>query len=63
MSRRLIERLDGQHFTAKIYKDNVWNEYRVTLVNTQTCETESTYHTDDLEDARQTGKAMAVVGW
>ena len=58
MARRLIESAKKTHFTVKLHKDTDWNEYRVTLVDNLSREIVSTYHTDDIEDARSTGLAI-----
>lgn len=42
-------KLIGKLFGFKLYHDVEWSEYRVTFSDT------TTYHTDDIEDAVETG--------
>ena len=63
MARKLKESFDGQTHTVKIHKDTEWNEYRVTLVKWDFGRPDqiiSTYHTDDLADARATGQTILI---
>ncbi len=55
-------RLKGTHtagnYSAKVYKDNEWNEHRVKFYkNGKHLGEGPEYHTDDVEDAHATAKA------
>lgn len=68
MSRRKITECRRAVFVAKIYKDAEWNEYRVTLSHIDDPQNVlSTYHSDDLQDARATANTilneMAAEWW
>jgi len=59
MSRRKIDERTRAVFVAKVFKDTEWNEYRVTFSHIDTpLEIISTYHSDDLQDARATANTM-----
>ena len=57
MSRRRIAQFKGTTHTAKVHRDTEWNEYRVTLVAADGT-IESTYHSDDQEDANSTAQTI-----
>lgn len=56
MSRRIAQ-FEGTTYTVKVHRDTEYNEYRVTLVAADGT-TESTYHTDDKEDALSTAQSI-----
>ena len=57
MSRRRIALFEGSTHTVKVHRDTEWNEYRVTLVAADGT-IESTYHSDDQEDAISTAQSI-----
>ena len=53
---------EWQEHTCKVYRDTVWDEWRVILlVNTHKVEG-ADYQTDDMDDALNTARNMALSG-
>jgi hypothetical protein len=60
---RLIGKLGDQNRSAKIYRDNDWNEYRVRFYTNNNYDGEdSDHHTDDKEDAFNTATSVVSQG-
>lgn len=56
--RKVGEHAQGE-YSAKVYKDNEWNEHRVKFYkNGKHLGEGPEYHTDDAEDAHNTAKAQ-----
>lgn len=56
--KRLIKKIDMGEVTAKVYKDNEWEEYVVQFYKDGIELKDASYHTDDLDDALSTTNAQ-----
>jgi hypothetical protein len=55
-SMRLIKKHENGNKTAKVYKDNEWDEYRVKHYTGGKHHSDADYHTDDVDDAHASAK-------
>lgn len=58
MSSSIVHTVRDKDITGRIYKDNEWEEYRVTLRKDGQRKALAVYHTPDKEDAYSTLTAM-----
>lgn len=57
-SLRLIDTINLDNKTAKIYRDNEWNEFRVKFfIDGKYIGEKADYHTDDKQDATTTANS------
>ena len=55
---RKVDTITSGRYTAKIYRDVEWDEYRVSFYADNIKHPDADYHTDDIDDARGTAKHM-----
>ena len=55
---RKVDTITSGQYTAKIYRDVEWDEYRVTFSINNIKHPDADYHTPDIDDARGTAKHM-----
>ena len=55
---KINDTIMGGDFLVKVYKDTEWNEYVCRLFVNGTEMVDSSYHTDDLQDALDTASSM-----
>lgn len=60
MALRKIQEINGPVFTAKIYRDSEWKEYRVKFFKDNKHFTEGDYRTPDKQDAIQMAQCGAA---
>ena len=58
MTLRLTFSVADSGYSAKVYRDTEWNEFRVRFFDTDGHLTESDYHTDDKSDALDTAATI-----
>lgn len=58
MALRLIQSTSNSGKTMKVYRDTEWGEYRTRLYFNGVLQPKSDYHTDDKDDAIETGLLM-----
>ena len=58
MTLRLINTIEADNSTAKVYRDSDWNEYRVKFFIDGVHQVDADYHTDDKADAISTAESI-----
>ena len=58
MTLRLINTVEDNNNTAKVYRDSDWNEYRVKFFTDGVHQVDADYHTDDKQDAISTAESI-----
>lgn len=58
MALRLINTIEADSNTAKVYRDSDWNEYRVKFFASGVHQVDADYHTTSKEDAISTAESI-----